>query len=166
MSRSDQRQLDERAERDGLGELVLLPAFAIAILLFWGIWGLFAPIPVDQFGMSRLWDAIFGPLFVIAVVAAGAASMFLHDVAWRHKFDQEWIEGPAAFFGMVVIVFGGAGAVVALGESALAGLGFLAMGIGAFMAVIVGIPLALMLAFGCICGIASVLQWAVRQLVA
>ncbi|MFC1640551.1 hypothetical protein ACFL2D_00720 [Patescibacteria group bacterium] len=54
----------------------------VAVFLFWGIWGLCEPIPVDELGVSRMWDVVTFPLFAIyMIVGTLAVACFLGAIA-------------------------------------------------------------------------------------
>ncbi|MFC1640553.1 hypothetical protein ACFL2D_00730 [Patescibacteria group bacterium] len=40
----------------------------LGLFLFWVAWAIVAPIPVDAFGLTRIWDAVFFPLFAVYAI--------------------------------------------------------------------------------------------------
>ncbi|MFC1640555.1 hypothetical protein ACFL2D_00740 [Patescibacteria group bacterium] len=97
-------------EKEQLTLAATFPVMALITLLFWGAWGVFAPIPVDEFGMTRLWDVAFVPLLALYLLAVTIVLILLAETppliqAPTYIFGAFWMIGAIAAV-MLAFVFG------------------------------------------------------------
>ena len=104
-------------------------AVAILMVLFWGIWAIFAPVPKTTeimmtkdwvvqlpFAISRWWDILFAPIWTFILV-------FLFTPK-KVKGDRDLFFGLVVGLGFGLVIGLGVDLVIGLGVGLIIGLGF------------------------------------------